>query len=45
MINKNNIGKTNNNKNIVILVIILITINSKLRLEKNKIVTKQIHFL
>ena len=45
MINKNNIGKTNNNKNIVILVIILITINSILRLEKNKIVTKQIHFL
>ena len=41
MINKNDIGSTDDNKNnIITMVIILITINSKVKLKINKTVTK-----
>ena len=41
MINKNDIGSTDDNKNnIIAMVIILITINSKVKLKINKTVTK-----
>ena len=48
LLSRNNIGNTkddNKIKNIVIMVLMLITIYSKVKLKINKIVTKQIHFL
>ena len=42
MFNRNNRGSTNDKnkiKNIVLMVLILITINSKMKLKRNKIVT------
>ena len=47
MINRSNIGSTEDDRknNIVVIIAIeLITTNSKVNLEINKIVTKQIHF-
>ena len=48
LLSRNNIGNTkddNKIKNIVIMVLMLITIYSQVKLKINKIVTKQIHFL
>ena len=47
MINRSNIGSTEDDRknNIVVIIAIeLITTNSKVKLEINKILTKQIHF-